>query len=160
MDYPLRKDKKRKGKTLALHLPLHKELLCILALLASSFANTLPLIIITHGVIYVLGFLILCYPILSFLNEYWITRRGLAYGVLCSASGFSGVFFPFALEALLKRYRYRRMLRAFAVGLAAVTGPLVPLFRGRGLRRGSNPQEQQPNVKKGLDCRVAKKPLF
>ena len=35
---------------------------------------------------YGIGFLIFYYPILSFVNEFWIERRGMAYGILPSGS--------------------------------------------------------------------------
>ncbi|KAL2836776.1 major facilitator superfamily domain-containing protein [Aspergillus pseudoustus] len=83
------------------------------------------------GFAYGLGFLIFYYPILSMVNEYWIARRGMAYGLLCGASGVSGSIMPFVLQALLARYGYRTTLRAVAVGLTLLTGPLIPLLKGR-----------------------------
>lgn len=65
------------------------------------------------------------------VNEYWITRRGMAYGILCGASGISGTTMPFVLQALLERYGYRITLRAVAVALTLLTGPLIPLLKGR-----------------------------
>ncbi|KAK8073440.1 hypothetical protein PG994_004339 [Apiospora phragmitis] len=82
-------------------------------------------------VAYGLGFLALYYPILTMVDEYWIARRGMAYGVLCGASGLSGAVMPFALQALLARYGYPTTLRAVVVGLALLTGPFIPLLRGR-----------------------------
>jgi hypothetical protein len=38
------------------------------------------------------------------LNEWWVTRRGLAWGLIASASGASGVVMPFIVEALLNKY--------------------------------------------------------
>lgn len=67
------------------------------------------------------------------VNEYWITRRGMAYGILCGASGISGTTMPFVLQALLERYGYRITLRAVAVALTLLTGPLIPLLKGRVL---------------------------
>lgn len=96
-----------------------------------SFASTLEVLILTQGVAYGLGFLIFYYPILSMVNEYWVARRGMAYGVLCGASGVSGSVMPFALQALLARYGYRITLRAVAVALAVLTGPLIPFLKGR-----------------------------
>lgn len=89
------------------------------------------MLILTQGVAYGLGFLILYYPILSMLNEYWISRRGMAYGVLCSAPGVSGAFMPFLQQAMLEKYGYRTTLRAVAVALAILTGPLIPFLKGR-----------------------------
>nr|OQO30280.1 hypothetical protein B0A51_03106 [Rachicladosporium sp. CCFEE 5018] len=105
--------------------------ICILSLLASSFATTLGGLVATQGVLYGLGFITFYYPILSILNEYWIARRGLAYGIMCSASGLAGTVFPFAIETSLRRYGYPTTLRAIAVGLCILTGPLIPFLRPR-----------------------------
>jgi predicted MFS family arabinose efflux permease len=78
-----------------------------------------------------MGFLIFYYPILSFVNEFWIERRGMAYGMLCASSGISGILMPFAVEAMLNKYGYPTTLRATAIGLAVLTGPLLPLLKGR-----------------------------
>lgn len=133
---------------------MKKGATCVLGLLASSLVNTVELLIVTQGVLYGLGFLILCYPILSLLNEYWIERRGMAYGVLCSASGISGAFLPFALDASLARFGYRTTLRGVAVGLAVLTGPLIPLFRSRV------PVAMTENGEMAMEWGVVKRPLF
>ncbi|POS71618.1 hypothetical protein DHEL01_v209984 [Diaporthe helianthi] len=82
-------------------------------------------------VAYGVGFLIFYYPILSMVNEYWIARRGMAYGVLCGASGVSGSVMPFVLQALLAKYSYRITLRAVAVALTVLTGLFIPMLKGR-----------------------------
>jgi MFS family permease len=105
--------------------------ICILGLVLGSFASTLEVLILTQGVAYGVGFLIFYYPILSMVNEYWIARRGMAYGVLCGASGVSGTVMPFVLQALLAKYGYRTTLRAVAVALTLLTGPFIPLLKGR-----------------------------
>lgn len=53
-----------------------------LALISASFAKRVWHIIITQGVLYGLGFLLLYYPLLSLLNEWFVDNRGLAYGLL------------------------------------------------------------------------------
>jgi hypothetical protein len=65
------------------------------------------------------------------VNEWWIIRRGLAFGIITGASGASGVAMPFVADALLKRYGYQTTLRAMAVGMALLTGPMIPLFKQR-----------------------------
>ena len=99
--------------------------------MAGSFARSLESLILTQGVVYGLGFITFYYPVLSMLNEWWIARKGLAYGLMCSASGVSGAIWPSAIQAALNRYGYPTTLRAIAVGLCLVTGPLIPLIRGR-----------------------------
>ena len=55
----------------------------------------------------------------------------MAYGLLCSASGASGAVTPIVLQMLLRRFGHRTTLRAVAVMLGVLTGPLIPLLRGR-----------------------------
>lgn len=105
--------------------------LCILGLLCASFANSVPALIATQGLLYGLGFVILTYPILQMVSEWWITRRGMAFGLISAASGVTGIFMPLLLEALLHKYGYRITLRACAIAMAILTAPLVPLLKGR-----------------------------
>lgn len=55
----------------------------------------------------------------------------MAYGLLCSASGVSGIGMPFIITALLKKYGYPTTLRATAIALTILTGPLIPTLKGR-----------------------------
>ncbi|EXJ74989.1 uncharacterized protein A1O5_01685 [Cladophialophora psammophila CBS 110553] len=94
----------------------------LLCLIAGSFATTNKTLVLTLGVMYGLRF-----PI----NEFWIARRGMAYGLVCAASGVSGAVFPFAIEKLLVRYGFQTTLRSIANGLFVLTGPLLLGFKGR-----------------------------
>ncbi|KAL2434155.1 hypothetical protein ABEF95_014803 [Exophiala dermatitidis] len=105
--------------------------LCLIGLIAGSFATTLKTLVLTQGVLYGLGFTLSEYPILSMINEYWISRRGMAYGFICASSGLSGAGFPFLINQLLARYGYQTTLRSIAIGLFVLTGPLIPNFKGR-----------------------------
>jgi predicted MFS family arabinose efflux permease len=127
--------------------------ICIAGLILGSFASTLEVLILTQGVAYGVGFLIFYYPILSMVNEYWIARRGMAYGVLCGASGVSGSIMPFVLHSLLTKYGYRTTLRAMAVALTLLTGPLVPLLKSR------LPPSQRANIRK-INWGFLRSPLF
>ena len=55
---------------------------CLLALVCSSFANQIWHLIVTQGIIYGIGIQIMYYPVLSMLNEWFVKRRGLAYGIM------------------------------------------------------------------------------
>ncbi|KAI8950155.1 major facilitator superfamily domain-containing protein [Xylaria longipes] len=127
--------------------------ICIAGLVLGSFASTLETLILTQGVAYGVGFLIFYYPILGMVNEYWIARRGMAYGVICGASGFSGSIIPFVLQALLESYGYRTTLRAVAVGLTLLTGPFIPLLKGR------LPPSERTSVPK-INWAFLRSPLF
>ncbi|KAK6062651.1 MFS monocarboxylate [Seiridium cupressi] len=127
--------------------------LCIGGLVIGSFTSTLEGLILSQGVAYGLGFLIFYYPILNMVNEYWITRRGMAYGLLCSASGVSGSVLPIVSQALLERYGYKITLRAIAIALVVLTGPLIPFLKGR------LPASEQSQMAK-TDWSFLRSPLF
>lgn len=146
-----------------LNLPINGSLtvklgpICIAGLAAGSFATELGGLIVTQGVIYGIGFLIFYYPILSFVNEFWIQRRGMAYGLLCSASGVSGVAMPFITTQMLRKYGYPTTLRAVAVAMVLLTGPLIPSLKGRLPTPSSN---GSGGGRTGTDWRFLKTPLF
>ena len=102
---------------------------------------------------YGVGFLIFYYPILAMVDEFWVRRRGMAYGLLCSASGVSGAVMPLILQVLLRRFGYRTTLRATAVMLVVLTGPLIPLLKGRV-------EQQHQDVLLRTDWSFLRKPLF
>ncbi len=78
-----------------------------------------------------MGVLIIFYPVFSMLNEWFVDRRGLALGILCAATGVSGLFYPFVLEILLNRYGPATTLRVIAIALTILCGPVLPLLKGR-----------------------------
>lgn len=105
--------------------------LCIVGLLTASFATTVNGLIATQGVVYGLGFVLLTYPIISMLNEWWVARKGMAFGLISASSGATGAVLPFAMEAMLAKYGHQTTLRASAVAMIVLTAPLLPLFKAR-----------------------------
>lgn len=77
----------------------------------------------------------------------------MAYGLLCSSSGVSGIAMPFVVEALLHKFGYQTTLRAIAIALTVLTAPLLPILKGR-----LPPAEQ--SVVGRTDWTFLKKPLF
>jgi cyanate permease len=80
---------------------------------------------------YGVSFILLTYPILSMVDEWWVARKGMAFGLITSAAGASGVVIPFIINALLRKYGYQITLRALGIGMLLLTGPLIPSFKGR-----------------------------
>jgi cyanate permease len=75
----------------------------------------------------------------------------MAYGLLCRASGASGAVMPVLLQVLLRRFGYKTSLRAVAVALVVLTGPLIPLLKGReGQRQVTNSKTDWSFLKKRL----------
>ncbi|KAL8996585.1 MAG: hypothetical protein Q9169_003924 [Polycauliona sp. 2 TL-2023] len=103
----------------------------IVGLVAASFAPDFGTLVATQGVIFGMGILIMYYPVFNMLNEWFIDRRGLALGILCAATGVSGLFYPFVLEILLNRCGPATTLRVSAIALTVLCGPVLPLLKGR-----------------------------
>ncbi|KAL8846892.1 MAG: hypothetical protein Q9221_008058, partial [Calogaya cf. arnoldii] len=103
----------------------------VIGLVAASFASDFGTLVATQGVVFGMGILIMYYPVFSMLNEWFVDRRGLALGILCSATGVSGLFYPFVLEILLATYGPATTLRVSAIGLTVLCGPALPLLKGR-----------------------------
>ena len=128
--------------------------LTILSLISASFTTSIAGLIATQGVVYSVGFSVMYFPIISNLNEWFITRRGLAFGITNAATGISGIAMPFVLATLLDRYGYSTTLRAIAVTLFVMTGPVLPMLRGR------LPKTYAPSVRPRIDISFLKRPLF
>lgn len=105
--------------------------LCIFGLLAASFSSTLGGLVATQGIMYGVGYVMLTYPIISMLNEWWVVRKGMAFGLLSASSGVTGIVMPFIIEAMLRRYGHEITLRASAVTMIVLTAPFIPLLEGR-----------------------------
>ncbi|CZT08033.1 hypothetical protein WAI453_002306 [Rhynchosporium graminicola] len=127
--------------------------LCMGGLAAASFTSTVGGLIATQGIMYGLGFVTLIYPILCMIDEWWIQRKGMAFGIISCASGASGAVMPFITSALLEKYGYKTALRMIAVGMTVLTGPLIPLLKWR------LPASEQGKLAK-VNWSFLKKPLF
>ena len=89
----------------------------VLALIAASFANNVTELIITQGAMYGIGGAFLYNPFVFYLDEWFILRKGLAFGILWAGTGISGTVVPLVMEWGLERYGFRTMLRACAAML-------------------------------------------
>jgi MFS family permease len=126
---------------------------CIGSLIAASFATKVWMLIVTQGVAYGIGFLVLYYALLSMLNEWFVRRRGLAYGVLFAAAGLSGTGLPFLVQLMLDKFGYAATLRGYSVAMLVLIGPTLPLCRGR-----YSFSKSKPNTK--VDWTILKNPVF
>ncbi|KAL8772378.1 MAG: hypothetical protein Q9194_004616, partial [Teloschistes cf. exilis] len=105
--------------------------ICIVGIGAASWAPDFGTLVATQGVIFGLGMLVIYYPIFNMMNEWFVERRGLALGVICGATGVSGMFLPFVLQILLDRYGPVTTLRISTIGLIVLIGPVLPLLKPR-----------------------------
>ncbi|KAK3391888.1 major facilitator superfamily domain-containing protein [Sordaria brevicollis] len=109
--------------------PILGLLIMCFALAMSSFSKTVPHLIITQGIFYGVGGSIAYSPCIVYLDEWFVKRKGLAYGIMWSGTGLAGVVLPPLLEYFLRRWGYQTTLRIWATAVFVVTAPVV-----RGLK--------------------------
>jgi hypothetical protein len=116
-----------------------------LALVLSSFCRTIPTLILTQGLLYALGGCFLYYPIYFFLDEWFVTRRGFAFGVMWAGTGVGGLSGPLIMGQLLENFGFEIMIRTWAIAMLFVAGPLLwfvkprlPVSRSSGGARWKN----------------------
>ncbi|RDL35425.1 uncharacterized protein BP5553_07356 [Venustampulla echinocandica] len=102
-----------------------------ISLIAASFANEIRYLILTQGVMYAVGGAAVYCPALIFLDEWFIRRKGFAYGVMWAGTGVAGLVIPFLMNFLLEQYGFRTTLRIWAVTLVLLSSPLVYFLRPR-----------------------------
>jgi MFS family permease len=95
----------------------------IASLVGASFANTVSQLLVTQGVFYAIGGAMLYFPVFNYVDEWFIKRRGLAYGALIAGDGAGGVVIPFVMEWILSRWGYQTALRTWTI----ICLPLVSL---------------------------------
>jgi hypothetical protein len=102
-----------------------------LALVLSSFCRTIPTLILTQGLLYALGGCFLYYPIYFFIEEWFVTRRGFAYGIMWAGSGIGGLSGPLIMTQLLEKFGFEIMIRSWAVAMLVISGPLLWFVKPR-----------------------------
>ncbi len=57
-------------------------------LIGASFAQSVNQLIVTQGAVYAMGGCIIYYPTLMYIDEWFIQRKGLAYGIMWASLPF------------------------------------------------------------------------
>lgn len=70
--------------------PMVGLLIMCLSLALSSFATTVTQLIATQGVLYAVGGSIGYLPCILYMDEWFVRRKGLAYGIMWSGTGLAG----------------------------------------------------------------------
>lgn len=104
------------------------------ALILSSFSTSIWQLIATQGVLCALGSGLLYSPTTLYLDEWWVKRKGLAYGVMLGSKSAAGVALPFLTQILLEKYGFRITIRAWAVASVRSAFQIPPL----------NPEDDSP----------------
>jgi hypothetical protein len=111
----------------------------VLAVALSSFAMKVWHLILTQGILYALGGCLLYYPVYIFIDEWFVRRKGFAYGIMWAGTGAGGLLGPVVMEAGFSRYGAKTFLRGWAVALLLLIGSTLYFVKPRLPRaRGSN----------------------
>lgn len=121
-----------------------------LALALSSFSTTTTHLIVSQGIFYAIGGSLAYSPCIIYMNEWFVKRKGLAFGimwvcifhsfdatkscltsVLQAGTGLAGVVLPLVMQFVLEKYGYKTTLRAWAVALFVLTAPLIHFVKPR-----------------------------
>ncbi|KAL4916273.1 major facilitator superfamily domain-containing protein [Aspergillus aurantiobrunneus] len=97
----------------------------------SAFATQVWHLLITQGIVYSVGACMLYYPLLLFIDEWFVRRKGLAYGICWAGSGVSGIVFPFVVTAALSRLSFKATMGAWAVAMVLLVCPFLPFVKPR-----------------------------
>ncbi|KAI1814176.1 major facilitator superfamily transporter [Poronia punctata] len=111
--------------------PLCGLFLMSIALVLSSFATTTTHLILTQGILYGLGGGIAYCPCIVYMDEWFLKRKGFAYGIMWSGSGLAGVVLPLLMASLLNSLGIRNTLRVWASVLFLITAPLSLFIKPR-----------------------------
>ncbi|KAF2098624.1 MFS general substrate transporter [Rhizodiscina lignyota] len=118
----------------------------ILALVTSSFANQVWQLILTQGALYGIGGALHYFPAIIYVDEWFIQRKALAFGIMWAGTGSAGIVVPLMMELLLSKWGFRSALRTWAICVAVLSIPSMLYLRGRlpvqrpgtGMRRKQN----------------------
>lgn len=106
-------------------------LVCVLSLVASSFAEKLWTLQLCQGALFGIFGGALYYPAVLWLPEHFDKRRGLAAGIIFGGSGAGGVIFPLMLIKLLQAVGFRWTLRILAALFAVMCAPAIHFCKPR-----------------------------
>ncbi|KAE9380516.1 MFS general substrate transporter [Stipitochalara longipes BDJ] len=103
----------------------------VTALVASSFSTQVWHLILTQGCLYAVGGSFLYAPTMFYLDEWFVLRKGLAFGIMWAGVGTAGVIFPFILTAFLNAYGFATTLRIWAIVMLVLCAPLIYFVKPR-----------------------------
>ncbi|KAF9695081.1 hypothetical protein EKO04_006839 [Ascochyta lentis] len=102
-----------------------------LSLGLSSLSTTVPQLIASQGVFYAVGGAMCYSPTITFMDEWFVKRKGLAFGCMWAGTGLGGVIIPLLLQHLLNRYGFRTTLHVWTLLLFTAIAPLTHFLKPR-----------------------------
>ncbi|CAG8418948.1 unnamed protein product [Penicillium salamii] len=102
-----------------------------LSLALSSFSTNVTHLLLSQGIGFGIGGCLAYTPTILFMSEWFVKRKGLAFGVVWAGSGVSGIIFPLAIQWLLGKYGIAATLQISSVTLFILAMPFIYFHRPR-----------------------------
>lgn len=93
------------------------SMLLVISLIAASFCNSVDGLLMTQAIMYALGGMLVYFPSISYIEEWFVAKRGMAFGVMWAGTGSASIGLSFILQWLLGSYGFRTTLRVWAIVL-------------------------------------------
>ncbi|KAI0092568.1 major facilitator superfamily domain-containing protein [Irpex rosettiformis] len=105
--------------------------ICSGSLILASFTDKVTLLVAFQGVLFAIGGSLVYAPVISYLSEWFVNKRGMANGIVFSGAGVGGAVFPLILPPLIARYGVQKTTRAYAICILICLIPTLPLMKAR-----------------------------
>lgn len=103
----------------------------VAASIGAGFSHTPVQLIMTQGILYGLGSGLVFAPNMSLIDEWFIDRRSLAYGIYFACSSISAAIIPVVMRSLLARYSAKVTLVGWGIFVAVVLSIALTGVRAR-----------------------------
>jgi OFA family oxalate/formate antiporter-like MFS transporter len=123
-------------------------LLIALGWMSSAYANSLPMMYVTYGLLSGLGSGLAFVAVTSSMNEWFPHRRGLAVGVVAGGYGFGAIATTFPIDAAIKAEGFRHALLVYGAILGSIC-----VAAALGMKRPSQHASVAGNVERADDRR-------
>ncbi|GEM10748.1 MFS monocarboxylate transporter [Rhodotorula toruloides] len=101
------------------------------SMLLSSWATQLWQLVVLQGFLCGIANTFIFAPVFCYISEWWVARRGLAWGLIVSGNGFGGFTLPWLINAVLQARGFAWMCRVWAIFTAVVFAMSILLLKPR-----------------------------
>ena len=132
----------------------------VAASIGAGLSHSPAQLIVTQGVCYGLGSGLIFAPNMSLIDEWFIQRRSLAYGIFFAGSSVAAAIIPPVMRILLARYSARATLVGWGIFVGVVLGTAVASVRARLPSSSTEMYEKFDPLSGNASYGFLRRPLF
>jgi MFS family permease len=106
-------------------------LIAAASLITSGFATHIWQLLVCQGILCAIGSGLFFAPTTLYLDEWFIARKGIAYGTLWAGKTLAKCVLPFLMSLLLSRFGASTTLRIWAISPVIIISPLLVALKPR-----------------------------